>query len=227
MGHSDFQHGSAHKPPKRVFFAAIIVVFFSTLSAADSVGFVPDYIDGSTSLTTSGSTPLSTGGTAVALASLPQLGEEIVVKGVLPTRINISAVDLDLPVQNPDTRDLEELDAYLKSGPVRYVDSAKLGEKGNVIIFAHSSNLPIVRNKMFQAFNDIPELKAGDTITLTGEDGTGYLYSVESVTQTTVESGASIDLSPSQGKKLTLVTCDTLTGKSARYIVEATYVGII
>ena len=35
-----------------------------------------------------------------------------------------------------------------------------------------------------------------------------------------------IDLS-ADGRTLTLVTCDTLTGKSARFILEAGFVGVI
>jgi sortase (surface protein transpeptidase) len=129
-------------------------------------------------------------------------------------------------VQNPTTKDLGALDALLTSGPARYVDSAKLGEAGTMIIFAHSSHLPIVHNKMYQAFNKIPDLKAGDSITLTGEDGVRYLYSVSRVYKADAES-TSIDMSPSLGTRLVLVTCDTLTGKSARFVLEASLVGTI
>lgn len=208
------QQKTAQKPPKRVFFAATLVIFFCLLSTADSVGFVPDYVDG-------------TAPAQLPLSDLPQLGEETEGPGILPVRIEISAIDLDLAVQNPSTRDVEALDALLTSGPARYVDSAKLAEKGNVIIFAHSSHLPIVHNKMYQAFNNVPDLQAGDSITLVGEDGKRYLYSVTSVAKADVNDGAYIDLSPSLGKKLTLVTCDTLTSKSARYILEADFVGTI
>ena len=38
---------------------------------------------------------------------------------------------------------------------------------------------------------------------------------------------AVIELSTTAGTKLTLVTCDTLTGKSARYILEADFVAQI
>jgi len=213
----------------RVFFAAVLVVFFTSLSTADSLGFVPDYIDGTT--------PASAGTQSVALSSLPQLGISAdpaiaststpTTEGILPVRIKIGAISMDLPVQNPDTRNVDTLDTLLQQGPARYVDSAKLGESGNMIIFAHSSHLPIVHNKMFQAFNGIPELKAGDSITVTGADGKRYLYSVDSVTKADVDSGTTIDLSPTQGTKLTLVTCDTLTGKSARYILVADFVGVI
>lgn len=201
-----------------------IVIFFLTLSATESVGFVPCYID-------------ATCGGSVALSELPQLGPESVASeqktensegkfiAVLPERIMIPAINLDLPVQNPETRDIAQLDELLKNGPVRHVDSAKLGEKGNVLIFAHTSHLPVVKNQMYRAFNRIPELKAGDSIMVEGE-GKSYLYTVHSVRSADAKD-AIIDLSPVLGQKLTLVTCDTLTGKSARFILEADFVGII
>lgn len=202
-----------------VFFAVAIVLFFSTLSAADSIGFVPCAIDGSCVA------PLE----ALPLSDLPELGDLAATPapvGVVPTHISIDAIDLDLSVQNPDTRDIAALDALLQKGPARYVDSAKLGVSGNMIIFAHSSHLPIVHNKMYKAFNDIPKLAAGDSITLTGADGKSYLYSVVSVEKADA-SDTTIDLSTIAGTRLTLVTCDTLTGKSARFILTAEYVGTL
>ena len=220
---------TTEKAPKRVFFAAVVLVFFCMVSAADSVGFVPYYIDGSEP-----SHPDS-----LSLSELPMLGEEITELSsidvpptlALPSRIKISAIGLDLPVQNPSTRDITALDTLLQKGPARYVDSAQLGEGGNMIIFAHSSHLPVVHNQMYKAFNKIPELKAGDTITLEG-GGKEYIYSVTGVRKADASpavGGASdtIDLSPAQGTRLTLVTCDTFTGKSARFILEADFVGSI
>ncbi len=215
-----FEAPRAQKPPKPVFLATSVIIFFLSLSAADSVGFVPCSLDGT----------CSAGTDSVALSNLPQLGEAVaapapVASGVLPERLIIPSLDLDLPVQNPDTRDISALDRLLEKGPVRYVDSAKLGIPGNVLIFAHSSHLPIVHNQMYRAFNRIPELKAGDSITVEA-GGNAYLYSVVSVRTADVDD-AVIDLSPTIGTKLTLVTCDTLTGKSARYILEANFVGVV
>jgi LPXTG-site transpeptidase (sortase) family protein len=211
------------KPPKSVFLAAFIVLFFCALSAGDSIGFVPCQLDGS----------CVTHSDSVALSSLPVLGETTdaptaaSVHTTLPVRIKIDSVGIDLPVQNPATLDVNALDDLLQQGPARYAQSAELGADGNVVIFAHSSHLPIVHNQMFKAFNRIPELKQGDAITLIGADGTQYLYSVDAVAKADVSSGTSIPLSASLGKKLTLVTCDTLTGKSARYILTATFVSTI
>lgn len=212
------------KPPFAVFLATVVVVFFSSLSAADSVGFVPYYIDGTEPAHES-----------VALSQLPTLGEPVVmdsvpviagaVQPILPERVQIGAIDLDLPIQNIDSRDLGVLDIALEKGPVRYVDSALLNQPGNMLIFAHSSHLPVVHNQMYKAFNRLPELKAGDSIVVTG-GGKQYLYSVSSVRRTDATDTV-IDLSPTQGTKLTLSTCDTLTSKSSRFVVEADFVGVI
>lgn len=210
------------KPPVGVFLAATILIFFLSLSAADSVGFVPDYIDG----TAPESAPASQ---SVALSSLPDLGDASLATtslGVLPAHISIPGAGIDLDVQNPATTDLAALDALLQNGPARFTNSAKLGVPGTVIIFAHSSHLPLVHNKMFQAFNNIPELKAGDSITLTGEDGKSYLYHVTKLYKADA-TNTSIDVSPSLGTRLVLVTCDTLTGKSARFVLEADFVGTL
>ncbi len=229
-GFSD--HINNQKPPFAVFLSATIILFVLTLSAADSVGLVPDYLDADAPVRAT---------ETLAVSDLPELGEEEVkpVETVMetpretaplaltkPARIVIPAIGLDLPVQNPKTRDLTALDTLLQNGPARYVDSAQLNERGNVIIFAHSSHLPVVRNQMYKAFNRIPELSAGDTITLVGEDGKKYLYNVLSVRQADANE-ATINLSPLQGTKLTLVTCDTLTSKSSRFILDAEFIGAI
>lgn len=215
------------KAPFSVFLAASVVIFVLSLSAADSVGFVPYYVDGT-----------EPRHTKLALNDLPELGEEmpfgtvvakeepaaepVVAVAVAPTHIRINAIGLDLPISNPETRDLEELDTVLKNGPARYVDSALLGEKGNVLIFGHSSHLPVVHNQMYKAFNKIPELKVGDSISIEG-GGKEYLYSVKSVEKVDANDGI-IDLAKT-GNRLTIVTCDTLSGKSSRFVLEAELVG--
>jgi len=229
---------TSNKPPIGVFVASTIVIFFLSLSAADSIGFVPNYIDGTAPQTqdiaandtsaTDSTTADTQSNDTLALSQLPQLGDvaDPTVVTAIPTRIEIPSIDLDLTIQNPKTTNIDKLDALLQNGPARYVDSAKLGESGNMIIFAHSSHLPIVHNQMFKAFNRIPELNPGDNITIVGDDGKSYLYTVDDVRKADA-TDATIDLSPKQGTKLTLVTCDTLTGKSARFILTADFVGTV
>jgi LPXTG-site transpeptidase (sortase) family protein len=236
---------TGNKPPFAVYLSVTVILFVLTLSVADSIGLVPDYIDGTQSehMAVSDSQSNSPDGDwsefdqSVSVSNLPELGEAVSAPTPVveqqhsaalskPTKILIPAIDMNLPVQNPSTRDLSALDTLLQKGPARYVDSAKLNERGNVIIFAHSSHLPVVHNQMYKAFNRVPELVKGDTITLVGDDGQKYLYSVTSVRKADAND-ATIDLSPLHGTKLTLVTCDTLTGKSARFILEADFIGTV
>lgn len=219
MNHSYGSIEPRNKPPKAVFMSAAVVIFFLSLSAADSVGFVPDYVDGTAPVHEVASETLTQ--ETVALSNLPELGNE---EAIEPERILIPAIDLDLDVQNPETRDIAALDELLKNGPARYVDSALLGEQGgNVIVFAHSSNIPVVHNQMYKAFNKIKDLKAGDSITLQA-GGKNYLYMVTSVRKADA-TDTRIDMSKSLGTRLTLVTCDTLTSKDARFVLEASFVG--
>ena len=200
-------------PPVAVLFAATVVMFFLSLSALESVGFVPYYVDGST--------PASQ---ALALSSIPQLGieEALPAARVAPERILAPVIALDLPIQNPTTKDPEALDVLLSAGPVRYADSALLNQKGNMFLFAHSSHLPVVHNKMYKAFNRINELERDDLITVQG-GGKDYVYRVVSVRHTDA-SEEMINLSPTHEPKLTLSTCDNFGQKSDRWVVEADFV---
>lgn len=231
-------------PPAPVFLSAVVVIFFLTMSAADSIGFVPYYIDGTEpapvvapiadSAETTDAVPLAQ--PEVALTELPELGDPLATatklhaapvpapKPVTPKRIVIDSIGLDLSLQNIESRNLATLDTALEKGPVRYMDSALLNTTGNMLIFAHSSHLPLVHNKMFQAFNRLPELKPEDVISVYGADGKQYLYSVTSVRKANA-TDTLIDISDKQGTKLTLVTCDTLTSKASRFIVEANFIG--
>ena len=223
-------HNTA-KAPLPVYLATTVVVFFCSLSVADSLDFVPYYLDGSEP---AASQTKEQDNASVTLSDLPQLGAgqspstpttAPVVEKVLPVRLKISSIGLDLPVQNVTSHDIATLDGALKDGPVRYVDSAQLNEEGNMLIFAHSSHLPIVHNQMYKAFNRISELKESDTIAVVGKDGKDYLYAVTSVRKTDANE-AVIDLSTTHGTKLTLSTCDTVTSKSSRFVVEAEFVGV-
>lgn len=241
-GQSGHAHTRAQEPSRLIFALTALGFFVALLSAAASVGLVPYYIDGTEPTR---SAPRDASAAPIVVTDLAQLqGVSLTLTGagtitapttrtdaaastgVAPTRIVIPAIDLDLAVQNPETTDVEVLDELLKDGPARFASSAKLAERGNMIIFAHSSNLPIVHNKMYKAFNRIPELMGGETITLVAADGSTHLYRVVSVEKVDINDDVSISLARSS-TRLTLVTCDTLAGKSARFVLDAEYVGIL
>jgi len=140
----------------------------------------------------------------------------------LPTRIEIPALGLVASIANPTTTDVEVLDAGLLKGSVRYPTSAKLGEAGNVVLFGHSSYLPVVGNQAYKTFNGIQKLVAGDVITVYSTER-AYTYQVRSVEKESATSDAGISLDVS-GRVLTLATCDSFGKKSDRFVVTADFV---
>lgn len=185
------------------FAGTAVAVFAVTVALAAALDLLPETKDAS-------------------LAASAALVADTAEAPELPTMIRIPALDRELPIANPVSTDVAVLDKALLSGTVRYPTSAKLGQDGNVIVFGHSSHLPVVRNSMFKAFNDIETLEEGDEIIVVGS-GYEYVYAVESVEKANAEADA-IPLKVS-GKKLTLATCDSFGTKSGRFIVTASFKG--
>ncbi|MCF7816144.1 MAG: sortase [Candidatus Pacebacteria bacterium] len=149
------------------------------------------------------------------------LDEESVPVEALPISIIIDSLDKKVTILNPDTDSISALDEALLSGVVRHPDSADFNEKGTIFLLGHSSYLPVVNNKNFQAFNGIQKLKWGDTIRLRSSD-TEYVYSVARVyeakatdAEVKIERGVS---------SLILSTCNSFGTKDDRFIVEAMFV---
>lgn len=186
------------------FLAAFLVVFFvtfATLASFDIVPEAPEKVAEDTAV------PAGALAAAVALAAPEQ-----------PARIVIPSIDLDVQIHNPESTNVAVLDEALLTGAVRYPASAELGEDGNVILFGHSSYLPIVQNQAFKAFNEIQDLKKGERITVYGETAV-FVYAVTDVASASAEDAA-IPLT-AEGRILTLATCDSFGKKTDRFIVTA------
>ena len=140
----------------------------------------------------------------------------------LPAKIEIPAINLSASIANPTTTDVAVLDRDLLKGAVRYPTSAELNQTGNVVLFGHSSYLPIVGNQAYKTFDGIQKLVAGDVVTVSSA-GTAYTYRVRSVAKESAASNAGIDLAVS-GQVLTLVTCNSFETKSDRFILTADFV---
>lgn len=140
----------------------------------------------------------------------------------LPMKIEIKTLGLAAGIANPTTLDIATLDNELLKGAVRYPTSARLGESGNVVLFGHSSYLPVVGNQAYKTFNGIQKLVAGDVITVYSSD-TAYTYRVKSVAEERADNNSAIPLSVI-GKMLTLVTCNSFGAKTDRFVVTADFV---
>jgi len=137
----------------------------------------------------------------------------------IPVRVNISAIGVDVSVTTPSSTDIEVLDSALLSGAVHYPGSGLAGESANMLIFGHSSYLPYVRNKSYQAFNALGTLQKGDRVIVeTATDR--YTYTVTHVRH---ETASDVEVwFDTAVPTLTLATCDVFGKKQDRWIVTAT-----
>jgi len=199
---------------KVAYLATFFVVFTLSYGVLYAIDFLPEAPSEVPEVAVATSSRATT--TPVVSVESP-----VVEKVELPVVMAIPSLDREVTVLNPESRDIAVLDAELLKGVVRHPDSALLGEEGNVLILGHSSYLPNVLNKNFQALNGIQKMKWGDTITVSSED-TIYTYRVEKVYQAKA-SGITIPTDV-QGKRLTLVTCNSFGSMEDRFIVEASLI---
>jgi LPXTG-site transpeptidase (sortase) family protein len=154
---------------------------------------------------------------------LDRNGEDALIQtDPLPAKIIFDTLKKEIKISNPEADDVQTLDAALLNGAVRHPHSADFHNEGTIVLLGHSSYLPKVFNKNFQAFNDIQKLAWGDTIRLRSQD-TEYTYSVDRV----YEAKASVAEIPIEfgTPKLVLSTCNSFGTKDDRFIVEAKLVG--
>ncbi len=147
---------------------------------------------------------------------------ESVVASPLPKKIIFDSLNKSVTVSNPQSRAISDLDNALLSGAVHHPDSADLSKPGNVFILAHSSYLPNVFNKNFQAFNGIQDLTWGDKIRVQS-DNMEYVYRVEKVYEAKA-SEVFVPETPGEAN-LTLSTCNSFGSKDDRFIVKASLIG--
>ena len=197
------------------FFALSVCVFFGSVLVLGQLDLLPDV---SPALAASNGTAVVSANSVVRASTVTS---PAVISAELPTKIEIPAINLSATIANPTTTNIEVLDQNLLGGAVRYPTSAKLGETGNVVLFGHSSYLPIVGNQAYKTFNGIQKLVAGDVVTVYASD-TAYTYRVRNMVKESANDAA-IPLEVT-GKVLTLATCNSFGTKTDRFVVTADFV---
>ena len=166
--------------------------------------------------------PPASAATAAAVLANPTISPNVhaskPIATELPIKIEIPKINLSATILNATTTVVAVLDEALLKGAVRYPTSARLGETGNMVLFGHSSYLPIVGNQAYKTFNGIQKLSEGDAIIVYSSDK-AYTYRVKSVAKESAND-ASIPLSVT-GRVLTLATCDSFGAKTDRFVVVA------
>lgn len=140
----------------------------------------------------------------------------------VPTRVEIPLIGVDAAIYEPASVSVAALDALLARGAVYYPGSGVL-EGGNLFVFGHSTNWPVVRNQAYKTFNGLDKLAAGDSVYLSSGGGKRHEYRVTSVG---IAPDGEVLVKFDQGShRLTLSTCNTFGLKEERVVVEADYVG--
>ncbi len=192
------------------FLGVFVFAFFGSIIMLGNLDLLPDATSASAEAATAPTVSLG------ARKTVPTTAAE------LPMKIEIPAISLAATIANPTTTNIEVLDQGLLRGAVRYPTSAKLNETGNVVLFGHSSYLPIVGNQAYKTFDGIQKLVAGDVVTVFSS-GTAYTYRVRSVAKESAAGDAGIPLAVT-GRVLTLATCNSFGVKTDRFVVTADFV---
>lgn len=203
------QAGKRISDRKWSFFGLFLFAFFGSVLALGRLDLLPE-VKTQAEVTTSA---------AVSTAAVATLSAPV---SELPVKIEIPSIKVSATIANPTTTNVEVLDQDLLKGSVRYPTSAKLGDSGNVVLFGHSSYLPIVGNQAYKTFNGIQKLVPGDTVIIYSSS-TAYTYRVRSFMKESAADDDGIPLSV-QGKVLTLATCDSFGKKTDRFVVVADFV---
>lgn len=208
---------------KYAFILTFSIVYFFSYLALVAIDFVPEPV---TTVPEAQSEEIKTDEESLiehTAESDFELPVGSVDEPVLPSAMYIKKLDRTITILNPTSRAIVDLDAALLSGVVRHPDSAHLGQDGNVFVLGHSSYLPNVINKNFQAFNGIQNLAWGDVIEVTSDTHV-FTYEVEKVYKASA-SELTVPIAGSE-PRLILATCNSFGSTDDRYIVEAKRVGV-
>jgi LPXTG-site transpeptidase (sortase) family protein len=207
---------------KIAFLAAFFVAFLGTYAVLAWFDFLPELVEKTEQVENVETNSINIENPATSSDEV--IAPVVEGVGVLPLKMTIEALDRTVTVLNPTSRIVSDLDAVLLEGTVRHPDSATLDQLGTVFILGHSSYLPVVRNKNFQAFNGIQDLKWGDVIKITASEGE-YTYKVDKVYRAKAEDVV-VPIAGST-RRLVLATCNSFGTIADRYIVEADFVEVV
>jgi LPXTG-site transpeptidase (sortase) family protein len=206
---------------KKAFLVAFFVIFFSSYAVLSALDWLPELVFAKDVTTIVEEVEVVAEANSIEITAPAIIETPIValpISPVYPLTLSIPVLDKTVQVLNPTSRNVVDLDTALLSGVVRHPDSATLEQMGTVFIMGHSSYLPAVKNKSFQAFNGIQNLKWGDEIEITTLDIT-YVYRVEKVYRARAKDETVAIAGLKQ--RLVLATCNSFGTADDRYIVEA------
>jgi len=137
----------------------------------------------------------------------PSAPQKVIIKeqAIFPKKLVISKVGLSLPIF--PRKVISDDWGVSDEGAFYLVNSGKLGEKGNVVIYGHNNN---------ELLGPIRWLEVGDLITISDEKGKIFNYKVDEVKTVTLDEVEII--SDFGDRRVTLYTCSGFLDKE-RFVV--------
>jgi sortase A len=96
----------------------------------------------------------------------------------VPNFLEIESLGIRAPVKFGTSTLESDFQRLLNDGVVHYPRTALAGEKGNVYIFGHSSDLIISKGNYKNIFATLPQIKIGSIIKLSNDQGQIFQYKV-------------------------------------------------
>ncbi len=135
-------------------------------------------------------------------------------------KIIIPKINLEAPVvYDVDTIEEKAVQKGLENGVLHYGTTPNPGEKGNAVIFGHSSGNILNKGKYKFAFILLKSLDNGDTF-IVQKDGKRFVYKIYNKYVTT-PGDVSVLQSGDKPAMMTLITCDPPGTSTNRLIVQA------
>lgn len=136
-------------------------------------------------------------------------------------KIIIPKINVEAPVIY-DVPSIEEkaIQKGLENGVVHYITTPNPGEKGNSVIFGHSSSNILNKGKYKFAFLMLKSLDKGDTF-IVQKDGKRYVYKVFNEFVTAPNDFSVLNAIEDKPATMTLITCDPPGSSSNRLIIQA------
>lgn len=200
-----------NKTYRNMFLIVAPTIFILLLGVIYISGLLPQELAPNISVT---ETPKPNAVVGNLAQSIPE------TKQVKPIHITIASVGINTTVEEPASREIIVLDNALLKGAVYYPGSGGLNG-GNALIFGHSTGLSVVHNQAFKTFNNLKNIKAGDEISVTGDDGEVYVYKALSV-ELVNQSEELVEFNTAKNM-ITLSTCNTFGQKQERHVVKAVF----
>lgn len=141
-----------------------------------------------------------------------------------PIKIIIDGADVSSDVLNPASTDMAVLDEAILHGAARFPTTSLLGENGTMLVFGHSSYRPKIRNPAYRTFDGIEHLSAGSIVHVYSATA-DYQYTVRGIKRMNADDASANTIPlPDDKPYLVIVTCDTLTSTSSRFVLTADFV---